>query len=423
MKTILNLIITITISCLAITVAKAQVQPPQPPAPPSNSVSSHSDTKSSTSYNYSVNDDDKGSGGNVSISTSSSDDSYSFRLRYDGSKDDQIKKLLYKEMGTNNLESKGGKDVWITNSGGEEVYEIKFSKGKLNMDVDKEIASETITSKIEEIGKSVRTIITGKDEGDREAERLQREADRLKRDADRMRREADRLQQQEQRNIDRIKREADRLAREAARAGDNARRSGGVSEVVKQLLNDNKTSYDGIEKGTAWVLPKLLPLFRKQLLTDGLISNEDEINILNEQNGMYVNGVKVSNAQMGNYNSLFKKQGIRGDYYFSLNTSRNNIVLLDDNANIESILVALRKTGVISNNYDKLVLEINGNSVLKNGERLSASNVKLINEILISENVIPAPGKTFEIKGKGNYSLGYNLSNGRAHLGMWQMGR
>ena len=293
------------------------------------------------------------------------------------------------------------------------------------MDVDKEIASEAITSKIEEIGKSVRTIITGKDEGDREAERLQREADRLKRDADRMRREADRLQQQEQRNIDRIKREADRLAREAARAGDNARRSGGVSEVVKQLLNDNKTSYDGIDKGTAWVLPKLLPLLIEQLVKDELIKKGDDINILNEESNFYINGKRISKMtlQYGKYNTIFRKLNIRTDNYFSLNKTKSHVVLVDNNANIDNILFTLRTLKLIPENDEKLVLELNGNTVIQNGISLPASQVKVFNRVMLGENVILSPAKFWKLRGEDNYSLGYKLSNGRAHLGMWQMGR
>ncbi|GEQ86750.1 hypothetical protein ULMS_22580 [Patiriisocius marinistellae] len=427
MKTILKSITTITLTCLAITGALAQTQPPQPPTPPSNNVSVHSDeTKSSTSYSYSIKDDDnKGSSGNVSISTSSNDGSYSFRLRYDGSKDDQIKKLLYKEMGTNNLDTSGSKDVWITKSGGEEVYEIKFGKGKLNMDVDKEIASEAIANKIAEIGKTVRTIITGQKEGDREAERLQREADRLQRDADRMRREADRLQQQEQRNIDRIKREADRLAREAERAGDNARRSGGVSAVVIELLKEDKTYYDGLDNGTAWVLPKLLPLLMSQLEKDGFIKTGEDINILNEESGMYINGNRISKMtlQYGKYNAIFKKANIRTDNYFSLNKNKNNVIVVDNNANIDNLLFTLRTLKLIPENDEKLILELNGNTVIQNGISLSTSQVKLFNKVLLGENVILAPGKVLEIKGEDNYTLGYTLNNGKTHLGTWVMGR
>ena len=170
--------------------------------------STHSD-KTSSSTNYSSSDSDR-QNSNVSISSSNTDDSYSFIAKYSGSKDSELKDLIIKEMGSNNLTSTNGKSRWIANSGDEEVYEIELRKGRLTMDVDKNIASPSLVKKIESLGKMAKTIITGKTEASEKAAKMQREADRLKREADRMQREADRMKREEgriQKNADRIKRE------------------------------------------------------------------------------------------------------------------------------------------------------------------------------------------------------------------------
>ena len=298
MKTI---IIFTTAFVLSVTTTLAQ-STPTPPTPPNTNVSVHSDNdESSHSYSYSINTDDDKSGGNVSISTSSNDDSYSFRLKYDGAKDDQIKDLLFKEMGTNNVSESAGKTTWSTTSGGEEVYEIKFSKGRLRMELDKEIASATLTKKIEAIGKQVRSMITGNSDKRSEALRLQRDADRLRRDADRMRREADRLRRQEERNSEQIRREAERLARSAHLADGDARKSGGVSSIVEELLQKENTYFDGVNRGKNWVLPQFLPRLQMALLEDGLIADKNEINLLKEGASLYVNGTKISEDKIAKY--------------------------------------------------------------------------------------------------------------------------
>lgn len=419
MKTI---IIISTSLMLSLTTALAQINEPTPPPPPppGTSVSVHSDSKSSNSYSYSINTDDK-NGGNVSISTSSTDDSYNFNLKYDGAKDAQIEELLYQELGTNNRSKKGSKTIWSTTSGGEEVYEIRFSKGSLRIALNKEIASETLTKKITEIGKQVRSMITGKSDKRREAQRLQREADRLRRDADRMRREADRLERQEARNTERIKREAERLARSANQADGYARKRGSVSTVVSSLLLSESTYFDGVNRGTNWVLPRFLPRLQKALLNDGLIRSKEEINFLKEGSSMYVNGVKISEDQKPKYLTLFNVVAIDSNFSFSFNQKRDHVVIVDEDPLIDTLVKKLIKEGYLPATNKKTILEVNGDSVIRNGESLTASDVKKINQILFDNKIIAAPGKTVSYKSKGNYTVGYVLDNGRTHLGTWVM--
>lgn len=419
MKTILITIMAISFGLMA---AFAQTNPPTPPPPPSSEVSMHSDeTKTSSNYSYSESSDgDDGRSSNISVSTSSTDDSYTFKARHDGNKDVQIKALLLKEMGKNNLEVKNGKHTWVTNSGGEEVYEIKFSKGRLRIDLDKTIASAELEKKIVRLGKSARTIISGVSDEKRKVALLQREAERMQRAADRMRREAVRLQKHQQRNQDRIKREADRLKRKADRLEDNVRRSGVTSTAIQNLLDDNRTRYDGINRGTAWVLPGLLPELTDAFIKDKLIDTGNEINVLKESNAMYVNGKQIAPSGMGTYHSIFRTYNVNGNFNFSFNKSNNHIVFIESAIAIEPILRDLEAEGFISSINKKLKLEINGDSVIRNGEELSVNAVNLINELLLRNNVVAAPGKVLEIRSSDNYQLGYNLDE-KTFLGSWVM--
>lgn len=381
-------------------------------------VTTSSTTKKTNVSIHTDSDDSKKS--NVSISISSTDDYYSFSAKYSGDKDDELKDLLKKEMGTQNLKESKGKYTWEVNSGNEQVYEIELKNGKLSMEIDKTIASKSLIEKFEQLGKTARTIITGKDEEDREMERVQREADRLQRDADRMRREAERLRDQAVRDADRLSREAERLAREAARAGNIARHSGGVSSGILKLLNDSKTYFDGKDTDHNWILPKLDNDLSSQLLMDGLISSSEDINLTKDGSGIYINGNKLNSSETSKYNSLFKDHKVPDNMYLSFNKQGHHIVIIDEKADVEELLNAMKKANYISSISEKLKLEINGNSVVKNGRTLSHSDVLAYNGLLQKHKVIPAPGKILEIMAPGNYKLGYTIDD-KAHLGTWIM--
>lgn len=410
MKTLVLIILSIALS---VTTLIAQ-STPTPPTPPNVSV--HSDeTNSKTSYSYSVSDDDQDS--NTSISISNSDKDYSFRARYTKKKDNEIKEHLLKELGRNNFTESNGKMIWEAKTGNDEVYEIELRSGKLTMDLDKRIASNSLTEKMIKLGKSVKFIITGDNDKKREAERLQRDAERLQRDAARMQREAVRLKERARNDSDRIQREAERLARNADRVEDEARHRGGVSTIIKELLTSNSTLYKGDQRTNNWVLPGALNALTGSLKRQSLLSDENEINFTKDETGIYVDGEKLSRTQAISVNSVLASQGVSEGMHFSINTKNNHIVLVNGNANLEECLEAMVRQNVITSLKKKMELKINGNSVYRNGEQLSQSEVAKINNILQKHYIIAAPGKTLKIQSKGNFTLGY--SRDKTHLGTW----
>ena len=412
MKAIVLIILSIALS---VTTLMAQ-STPTPPSPPNN-VSVHSDeTNSKTSYSYSISDDDD-QDSNTSISSSNSDNDYSFRARYTKKKDNEIREHLLKELGRNNLTESNGKMIWEAKTGNDEVYEIELRPGKLNMDVDKRIASNSLTEKMVKLGKSVKFIITGDDDKKRDAQRLQRDAERLQRDAARMQREAARLKERARNDSDRIQREAERLARNASRVEGEARHRGGVSTIIKELLTTNSTVYNGDQRNNNWVLPGALSALTGALKRNSLLSDENEINFTKDESGIYVEGEKLNRSQAISVNSVLASQGVSEGMHFSINTKNNHIVLVNGNANLEDCVEAMVRQQMISSLNKKMELKINGNSMYRNGEQLSQTDVAKINTILQKHYIIAAPGKTLKITSKGNYTLGY--SRDKTHLGTW----
>jgi len=391
---------------------------------------------SSNSYSYSISDSDD-QNGNVSISSNNSDDSYSFRASYSESKDSELKDLITKEMGANNLTNSNGKSRWVANSGKEEVYEIELREGRLTMEVNKNIAAPSLVEKIESLGKTARTIITGKTEVHDKAAKMQREADRLKREADRMQREADRMKREEERikrdaeriqsenttryqeDARRFKEEAKRLASEADEMDVRARHLGGVSNTVRTLLKHERTLYEGRsqDESANWVWPKVQESLIAMLISDGFISNERTVNFAMDNSGNYINGEKMSESKRSRYSKLFESNGIGKNLDFTFNKEGNHIVIIES-VDIEGLAQELIKKGIISSLKDKTRIEINGYSVVKDGKTLSKGDVSNYNKLLLKYGAIPAPGKILEFMGKGAYKIGYSIGS-KTHVGTW----
>lgn len=438
MKTIAIAVLSISIYICSIA---ATAQTPQTPKTPNVQVSQHSDTSkttTSTSYNTSVSTDGvEDQNQNVSVSVSNTNHSYSFRARYSGAKDQELKELIIKEMGTNNLTTSNGKLKWSLTSGNEDVYEIELRKGKLTMEVDKNSASPSLVEKIVNLGKSAKTIITGKSEANIEAEKLQREADRLKREADRMQREADRMKREEerlQREADRLNRshtsvyekdaerftqEAKKLTSEAAQLTEEARHRGGVSSNIKNLLNEDRTRLEvrSSSKET-WVWPTVQKELITSLLSDKLITSEATVHLTRDASGMYINGEKLKETNERKYSALFLKYGIAKNNYFSFDKSQNHIVIINEPIRLDELVNELKTVGFIRSVNDKVSIELNGYTMIKNGASLTPEKVSKYNALFLKHNIIAAPGKIIEFMGNGGYKIGYSLGP-KSHIGTW----
>ncbi|MBQ0786509.1 MAG: hypothetical protein KBT69_03350 [Oceanihabitans sp.] len=398
----------------------------------STTSSTHSDSDAdNSSYSYSHSSNDKNN--NVSVSISNSDDSYSFKAKFPSEKHQEIKAILTLEMSSKNHTPSKGKDTWNSDSNEEEVYKVSLSSTKLSMYLDKEIASSSLAEKMETLGITIRTVIVGEqNEIKRDAERLQREADRLGRDAERMQREADRIQHEAQKQAAttsrqyrddalRIAEEARRLADEASGLNIEAAHKGSINAVVKQLLEDAKTTYKETTKNSFnWTWPdaqkELLLAFKK----DDFIDTENAIVFVKDKTGMHVNGKHISKSQVSKYHGILAKHGISSTHYFTFYKTDQHIVLVNDNANLNGFIDALVSKKIIASTSEKVKLEWNGDTAYLNGNEISTDTLSTLNTVLLQNKIIPAPGKIFEIMKPGNYKLGYSLGK-NSHLGTWQM--
>lgn len=428
MKTIIK--IKLGLIVLISTISLNAQTPPNPPKTPSVHISEHSDSNTNnSSYSYSHSDSDNKKS-NVSVSINNSKDSYSLRAKFPEEKYKEIKEVLINEMNKKNHSALKGKDIWSSDSNGEEVYEVSLSKKKLSMYLDKDIASNSLAEKFKNLGMTIRTVIVGKEnEARREAARLQREADKLRRDSERMQREAQRIEREAQRvktseryrnDARRFSDEAKRMAQKASRLNTRAGHKGGISSYIIELLGDSKTQFNESQNNSNWTWSTIQKELLNNLKNDELVDSKNDIIFIKDETGFYINGEQLSKNLVTKYNSILTKNKISDTNYFTFYRKNQNIVLVNNNANIEGFLKDLVSNKIIESDNKKVKLELNGTSFYKNNSEIPASKSETLNSILLKNNIIPAPGKIFEIIKPDNYKLGYSIGE-KSHIGTWKM--
>ncbi len=125
----------------------------------------------------------------------------------------------------------------------------------------------------------------------------------------------------------------------------------------------------------------------------------------------------MSESKHSKYLKLFKNNGIGKNVDFSFNKDGDHIVIIES-AEIEDLAQELIRKGIITSLKAKTKIEINGESVIKNGQAFNKTEVANFNKLLLKYRVIPAPGKILEFTGKGSYKLGYSIGS-RTHVGTW----
>ena len=388
-------------------------RPPRPPRPskPVRSVK----TRTSDGYNYERSSTDNQS--NSSISISSSDDTYQLKAYYPTSKIAEVKSLLIKEMGKNNLELKDGTYQWMVKSGQKQVYKILLNHQNLNMTIDKTIASPSLIDKFEDIGLLIKSIIT--DDKDGHADQLQRDADQLRADAKRMEREADRLLNIAHEDSKRLEVEAKILREKAKKIELTAGQQGGVSTIVKKLLKEDRTiiSNQSNVNNLGWTWPKVQVNLISYLTTSELINSNETISLVKETAGIYLNGEKIETKHLEKINQILNF-GNFGTAEFQFYKDENHIVIINQSSDIIGFFKVLKSSGHLFSLNTKTHLEINGYNVIKNGIELDEKETKVYNSLLELHGILPAPGKIIELSSKGNYKLGYSI-NDKAHIGTW----
>lgn len=429
MKTISKIVTSLMV--LLITTTQAQTTT-KSSSKSSTTSSTHSDSGNSR-YSYS-HSNDKDNNSNVSVSISNSKDTYKLRAKFPVEKYNEVKTILLKELNQKNYQAKSSETHrWTSSTNKDRVYDVTLSGTKLSIDLDKDVASEALVEKFETLGLTLRTVIVGKqNEARRDAERLQREADRLRRDAERMQREADRLQREAKRQATassrqykddaiKIADEARRLAEEARDLNTSAGHKGAVSHEVKKLLKDSKTAYNQNKKNEfSWAWQATQSALISAFINDDLIETEDSIVYINDATGMYVNGKQLTKNKISKYNKILTKHAIPYSCYFTFYKTNRHIVIVNSNVDLDRLVKDAISNNIIDSESKKVKLELNGSTAYKNGNEVSSTTLKKLNIMLLKHNIIPAPGKIFEIMKSGNYKLGYSLDS-NSHLGTWQM--
>lgn len=389
----------------------AQTSPPVPPAPKSSQVKKTSSNESVITQNGGY-----GQGGNTSFSVSNSDDEYRLKTRYPKNRYPAIKKYLLQELGTKGMQSSGTAFVWSLEGDQDTVYKVALEETNLKLELDKTLASTLLISKFEDMGNVLRNLISGVDERQKVI-RLEREAARAQRDAARMQQEAERLKETYERDALRFKREAQKLEMEADRLSLVSKRGGGIDGYVREILMEPSTIYPvNAAAVKSWKWPEMQKTLLNELEKDSLITKGEDVVFVKEENGIYVNGEKLTTAMWSKYNSLFRENEYGSVGELSFYKQDGHIAVVSSNMDFENVLKKIQSKGLIESTSKKVTIEINGDSVVKDGKKLSQEQTAQWNDVLHKENVIPAPGKTIII-GADFASMGYSF--GKNTLGIW----
>ena len=218
--------------------------------------------------------------------------------------------------------------------------------------------------------------------------------------------------------LEKIADEAKKLAEMAQKVDVEASHIGGVSNLIKQLLENPKTQLtENTSSKTNWSWPIVQNKLLLKMVNDGFISNTNEVTFVYDPTGMYVNGNKIVSSKVTSYTSIFQSHKIKLGTDFSFHKKGDNIVLLNSGGKIKSFFADLKKEGLLTSSNENVSFKINGYSAFKNGQKLADSDIRKINAIALKNDVIPAPGKTIEIIKKG-YKMGYSV-NENTHYGTW----
>ena len=432
MKTLINLIL---LALLSGTINAQST--PTPPTPPSPGTSTQVNNESN--YRITLNSSDSETGEKIYLSLKNTDDRYladgNFPNRFRG----DIFEYLVDEMGTKNLTHTNKYDQWIGGGEDDAVYKITLKKRSLIMSLDKEIASYELTEKFGEIGMTIKELLSEKDEKEK-VEELEREADHLRNHAKRLQQEAARLLRQAEhqekiiernngrelaqteRDAARIAREAERLTKKLIEAERVTAYNGGMDSAIREVLGKKSTYYDAntAQNKNGWIWPAFQQDLILSLEGDELIGEDNELVVVYDTTGIYVNGTKLNTTLQHSYKDLFKRHGIGGTNYFKFYKLYDHIAVINSDAEILEFFDSLKEIGEISSVKMPVKLVINGDNVEKDGTLLSQEKLNVYNKLLTKHNIIPVPGKTIALLKKGNYKLGYSLGE-RTHIGTWGM--
>ena len=152
------------------------------------------------------------------------------------------------------------------------------------------------------------------------------------------------------------------------------------------MLSNNKTSYhDKVRNTNNWTWPNVQKEILSLLKNERLIHTKNDVSFTYDHSGMYANGKKLNSSQISKFNTVFYKHNIFKGHEFSFYKSQNHIVIVDDNINMEGIIKDMISKKHIASSKEKVLFEINGNTVFKNGKQVSDTDLISINTLLRNE--------------------------------------
>lgn len=113
---------------------------------------------SSTSVTVSINEDTKETSYSRSFAIIDMEESFRIKVRFMESMTDKVKSYLIDQFGKENMIINSNAYLWRRKIDNEEVYEVRLRENQLRISIDKELASNKLIKKFEQIGKELKSI-------------------------------------------------------------------------------------------------------------------------------------------------------------------------------------------------------------------------------------------------------------------------
>ncbi len=120
-----------------------------------------SSSNSSTTVTVSVNEDEKNYYRSFAIIDM--DDVFRIKVKFMESLQNDVKSYLIDQFGKDKMVIDSDTYLWSKEIDNEELYEVRLKENKLRINVNKELASDKLLKKFEQMGKELKSLTSKKD--------------------------------------------------------------------------------------------------------------------------------------------------------------------------------------------------------------------------------------------------------------------
>lgn len=168
-----------------------------------------------------------------------------------------------------------------------------------------------------------------------------------------------------------------------------------------------------------WTLPDFCVALNNNLVEEKIIEDGDKVILYYlGSDGIFLNGQHLTGKTVRKFEKIAKQNKIplSNDFHFEMD--RNQVIILDQIADIDKfkhdLLAQLSADNLIDKKRKRMVMEISGNILSVNGQDIPKDKYSAYFQLFDKHRIIPSPGKTIEThrkNGKDHIQVGYSKDN------------